>query len=63
MISAYSKMFCSGKDNERYKPTSRFFEILGSALRKITKRSASRKVNFRENLITKFLNCSKWSLL
>ena len=27
MISAYSKMFCSGKDNERYKPTSRFFEM------------------------------------
>ena len=27
MISAYSKMFCFGKDNERYKPTSRFFEM------------------------------------
>ena len=27
MISAYSKMFSSGKDNQRYKPNSRFFEM------------------------------------
>jgi len=57
MISAYSKMFSSGKDSQRYKPNSRFFEMSKKLLSEMMKKNNPTK----SELVRNKMSLNSWT--
>jgi len=59
LYSAYSKMFCNGKDNQRYLPTSRFYEYSKKLLSEsLTNDNPCHWVGVKEKMIENHWNKS-----